>query len=66
MKILEIKMLRNTKDGLMIILSSILGLILGFLLLVSLDGYKPYEISLNLFEYSVYTVYTQFGFLYSQ
>lgn len=59
---LEIKMLKNSKNGLIIIFSSILAFVLGLLLLVSLDGYKLEEISVSMLQYSVYTVYTQFGF----
>ncbi|MDK2802860.1 MAG: hypothetical protein KFW09_05760 [Oscillospiraceae bacterium] len=59
---LEFKILKNSKNGIMLIGSSILCFILGFILLVSLDGYSPSEISIYQLQYSIYTVYTQFGF----
>lgn len=58
---LEIKMLKNTYHGAIIVFNSILCSLLGFLLLVSLDGYAPTEITISQLQYSIYTVYTQFG-----
>lgn len=63
MKIMiELKRIKNNHIGIYSILACILSGVLGFFLLISLDGYKFEEISLGLLQYSVYTVYTQFGF----
>lgn len=53
---------KNNHMGLYAISVCILMGILGLFLLVSLDGYKFAEISLGMLQYSIYTVYTQFGF----
>lgn len=59
---IELKRIKNNYIGLYSILTCILSGILGLFLLISLDGYKFQEVSLGLLQYSIYTVYTQFGF----
>lgn len=59
---LEFKILKNSKSDIMIIGCCMLCYILGFILLISLDGYAPREITISQLQYSIYTVYTQFGF----
>ena len=59
---IELYRIKNNHIGLFSVMVCILMGILGLILLVSLDGYKLDEISIGLLQYSIYTVYTQFGF----
>lgn len=59
---IELYRIKNNHIGLIFIAVCILMGILGLILLVSLDGYSFDEISMGLLQYSIYTVYTQFGF----
>lgn len=54
--------MKNNKTGFFAIMSIVLCFVLGLFLLITLDGYKLSEISLSTLQYSVYTVFSQFGF----
>ncbi len=60
---IELTILKNSKIGLIIIGCCLACLVFAFVLLVGIDGYPPSEVSIDILQYSVYTVYTQFGFL---
>ena len=59
---IEFRRLKNNKNGVLAILSCILCFILGYFLLITLDGYTFTQISLSQLQYSIYTVFSQFGF----
>lgn len=59
---IELYRIKNNHIGFFSVMVCILMGILGLILLVSLDGYQFDEISMGLLQYSIYTVYTQFGF----
>jgi len=58
---LELKRSINNKTYIFALASCVLSFILGYILLISID--KLETVPLNDFWFSVYTVYTQFGFL---
>ncbi len=60
---IEFTMLKNSKIGLTIIGCCLACLVFAFVMLVGMDGYAPSEVSIDMLQYSVYTVYTQLGFL---
>ena len=60
--LVELYRIKNNHIGLFSVMVCILMGVLGLILLVSLDGYRLDEISMGLLQYSIYTVYTQFGF----
>jgi len=59
---IEFIRMKNNKTGFFAIMSIVLCFVLGLFLLVTLDGYKLSEISLSTLQYSVYTVFSEFGF----
>lgn len=59
---IELMRARNNHVGIYMIFACILCGVLGFFLLVSLDGYAFREVTRGVLQYSIYTVYTQFGF----
>lgn len=59
---IDLLRIKNNHIGIYAVFVCILMGVLGLFLLVSLDGYRFTEISLGMLQYSIYTVYTQFGF----
>lgn len=59
---IEFIRMKNNKTGFFAIMSIVLCFVLGLFLLITLDGYKLSEISLSTLQYSIYTVFSQFGF----
>lgn len=60
---IEFIRMKNNKTGIFAIISIVLCFVLGLFLLVTLDKYTFSEISLSTLQYSIYTVFSQFGFL---
>lgn len=62
--LIELKRIKNNHLGLYIVVISILSGILGLVLMLTLDKMSFSEVTLGEIQYSIYTVYTQFGFFF--